>query len=70
MLTAASWSRPSQTRVPVRTDDITVTAVRGDETKEVSLTVTQRADGATDLSAAGTANCYVANTKRFVQDPR
>ena len=47
---------------PVRTDDITVTAVRGDETKEVSLTVTQRADGATDLSAAGTANCYVANT--------
>ena len=47
---------------PVRTDDITVTAVRGDETKDVSLTVTQRSDGATDLSATGTANCYVVNT--------
>lgn len=46
----------------VKTDDIKVTAVRGDKSKEVSLKITQRADDAIDLSAAGTANCYIAHT--------
>ena len=47
---------------PVRTDEIIITAAKGDESKEVSLKVTQRTDDATNLSAAGTANCYIART--------
>jgi len=46
----------------VKTDEIKVTAMRGDESKEVSLRVSQRADEAKDLSADGTANCYIAKT--------
>lgn len=46
----------------VKTDEIKVTAVRGEESKEVSLRISQRADDAADLSAGGTANCYIAHT--------
>ena len=47
---------------PARSDEIKVTATRSDESKEITLKVSQRTDGAVNLSADGTANCYVATT--------
>lgn len=47
---------------PARTDEIKVTATRSEESKEITLKVSQRTDGAVNLSADGTANCYVAKT--------
>lgn len=53
---------PVNTGASVKTDDIKITAAKGDESKEISLKISQRSEESTDLSAAGTANCYVAHT--------
>lgn len=47
---------------PARSDEIKVTATRSEESKEITLKVSQRTDGALNLCADGTANCYVATT--------
>ena len=46
----------------VKTDEIKVAASKGEESKEVSLKISQRADGSVNLSSDGTANCYIART--------
>jgi len=46
----------------IKTDEIKVSASKGDDSKDVTLKISQRADGSIDLSADGTANCYIAKT--------
>ena len=53
---------PANYSSTVKTGNIKVTATRGEDIKEISLELAQRADDAIDLSANGTANCYIAHT--------
>lgn len=53
---------PVNSGVSVKTDKIDISASRGEESVSVSLNISQRGDSATDLSAEGTANCYIAHT--------
>lgn len=46
----------------VKSGSIKVTAEKSEEAKEVIVQLTQRADNAVNLSADGTANCYIART--------
>lgn len=46
----------------VKTESVRITATKGDESKEITFNVSQRCDESVDLSAGGTANCYVAHT--------
>lgn len=53
---------PINSSASAKSETLTITAIRGEESKEAILRVVQRAEAATDLSAGGTANCYVAHT--------
>lgn len=46
----------------VKTESVMISASKGEETKEITLSILQRGDNSTDLSIDGTANCYVAHT--------
>ena len=46
----------------VKTETVTISAVIGEETQKITLGISQRGDNSTDLSAGGTANCYIAHT--------
>lgn len=45
----------------VKTESVRISATKGDESKEITFNVSQRCDESVDLSAGGTANCYVAH---------
>ena len=53
---------PENYGAQTKSDAVKVTASKGEESKELSLNIVQRADVAVDLSADGTANCYIAHT--------
>ena len=46
------------------TGSVTVSGKKGDQTVTALVNLTQRAERSTDLSAAGTANCYIVHTNQ------
>lgn len=53
---------PINSSASAKSETLTITALKGEESVGSTLKIVQRAEYATDLSAGGTANCYVAKT--------
>lgn len=53
---------PMNCGTAVREATVTVTAAKGDESKNVGIKLIQRADPSVNLNVAGTSNCYLVKT--------
>lgn len=53
---------PANNGSSAKNENVRISASKGGENKEITLSISQRGDESSDLSAEGTANCYVAHT--------